>query len=81
MTRNQIGEAVRLAKDTEKDLPTIHDSSVFFGFALKDFKPVYVSIEQVASLMRYQGLCLNGVSWDEDALQEVISHHRKFLIY
>ncbi len=81
MTRNQIGEALRLAKDTEKDLPSIMESGIFFGFALKGFNPVYVTIEQVASLMRYQGLCLNGVTWDEKALQEVTAHHKKFLIY
>ena len=52
------------------------DLSVFDGFGLPDFQPVVVTTAQVAALMRWQGLCLDG-SWDMPAIQEVRTHGRR----
>lgn len=74
MTIKQFNEAVRL---TEK-YPDV-DTTCFLGFGLSDFKPVYVTLEQVAALINYQARMLNGV-FDQEALQEVKMYKHRFNI-
>jgi hypothetical protein len=58
MTKKQISLALEMAK-SNTDFSGI-DLKPFFGYALRDFKPLNCTIEAVASLMRYQCFQMNG---------------------
>lgn len=49
---------------------------IFDGFGLRNFRPVFVSLNQVASLIRWQCSQLNG-GIDSEALGEVLAFGRK----
>jgi hypothetical protein len=83
-----LGEVLKLTKQEFSDALTLANSdakldgdlSVFEGFGLEGFKPVYCTVEQVASLIRYQCLQFNG-NLDSLALNEIGRHgKRKFII-
>jgi hypothetical protein len=77
MTTKEFNEVVRIAS-RESDMPENIDC--FWKFGLPEFKPVYVTLRQVAALIRYQAVQFNG-EFDQEALQEVKDHgKRKFLI-
>lgn len=67
MTRQQLAEAKTLAKSSD-DLSGV-DTESFNGFGLAGFKPIIATIRQVAAVLRWQALMLNG-EWDSVALQE-----------
>jgi hypothetical protein len=69
MTRNQFASAVTLARDYSRDFSAIDDSSLF-GCGLPGFKPVFVTVEQVAKFVRWQCAFINGNGFDGEALQE-----------
>ena len=73
MTSAQFKQAVALAKsDTEiKD-----EIDIFDGFGLWDFKVVFVSLRQVARLIRWQCATFAG-TWDSENMQEIQRHGRK----
>jgi hypothetical protein len=73
MTNEQFKEAVTLAKsDTEiKD-----DIDIFDGYGLNDFKPVFVTLRQVARLIRWQCATFAG-TWDSKELQSIQRFGRK----
>lgn len=77
LTKQEFSNALTLANsDTKLD----GDLSVFEGFGLEGFNPVYCTVEQVASLIRYQCLQFNG-NLDSLALNEIGRHgKRKFII-
>ncbi len=72
MTKAQLSKAVRLAKS---DVTITEDIDIFHGFGRNDFEPVYVTIEQVARLIRWQCGCMDG-TWDSYNLQEIARYGR-----
>jgi hypothetical protein len=52
MNKKEFSSAIKIA-ESQKDLSSL-DLSVFFGFGLKDFQPVYVTLDSIAALIRYQ---------------------------
>ena len=80
MTKQQFSQAYQIARSNEKIDPGQEPIDVFWGFALKDFVPVYVTLKQVARLIRWQAICMDG-SIDSDNLQEIAFFgKKKFLI-
>ena len=74
MNKNELSQAFDLAR-SKADLSQ-EDDSVFMGFGLPDFKPVYVTIGQVARLIRWQCGQFNG-GWDSHNLQQIAFFGRK----
>lgn len=74
MSGAQFRAAVELAKSGES-LP-VDDGETFWGFALPDFAPVWVTIAQLASLIRWEALQFNG-EFDNEALQTIQKYGRK----
>ena len=71
MTKPEFAKALKIAKDIDNqpDL-TDTDIDIFSGFGLNGFKPVYVTLRQIARLIRYQALYWSG-EWDSEALNEI----------
>ena len=79
MNKNELNQALTLAKSTET--LTNVDISIFNGFALPGFAPVNVTIPQVASLIRWQAIQLDG-EIDAQAFDEIASQGRmRFNLY
>lgn len=85
MNRKEFDEAVRQAAlpsdpvmDRILNKPET-DLSVFDGFGLRDFKPVYVPMSQVVALIRWQAKQFNG-EFDQAALQEIWEARNKIII-
>lgn len=79
MTLNQFQQAFAIAKDFNRDLSNVDDSTLY-GYGLASFKPVHTTLEAVAKTIRWQALMMNG-QWDAEALNEVAENGRKnFLI-
>lgn len=77
MTKKELKEILEVAK-SQKTLD--EDLSIFDGYGLNDFKRVYVTINQVAKLIRYQAINLNN-SIDSKALNDIINiGNKKFII-
>jgi hypothetical protein len=80
MTRQETNAAFAIADNQEISLYPDVDTSIFDGFGLRDFQPVYVTLRQVAALMRWQALQFNG-EWNAEALNDVVKVGRtRFLI-
>jgi len=78
MTKQQFSQALEIAK-SDRSLAHI-DNSVIFGYGLRDFRPVHVTLEMVAKEIRWHAFTLNGTI-DSTALNEVaIFGRRSFLI-
>ncbi|MCK9369892.1 hypothetical protein M0R04_08310 [Candidatus Dojkabacteria bacterium] len=78
MNKQELTQAVTMAKDRTVKEPT--DISIFGGFGLKDFEPVYVTLDKVAALINWQCLQFNG-EYDAEALNEIaIAGRKKFII-
>lgn len=80
MTNAQFLEAVKLAgvehEEFDNDI-----LSMFVGCGLKGFGPVYVTLADVAELIRYQCSWMFHKGFDQEALQEIADiGRRKFLI-
>lgn len=80
MTKNELAEARKIADSDEllsEDNASIYP---FDGFGLTDFQPVYVTLKQVARLIRWQCFRMDGTI-DEEEFQCIAQHgKRKFLI-
>ena len=74
MTKNELKQAVELAKTRKVEEPT--DISIFGGFGLIDFTPVSVTLDMVAALINWQAFQFDG-EWDAVALSEIAHHARK----
>lgn len=73
MTAQQFKQACRIAM-SDVDLSE-HDIDIFDGFGLPDFKQVFVTLAQVARLIRWQCQYMSG-GFDSEALQEVQRYGR-----
>ena len=80
MNKTEFKVAYEIAKEIR---PKEFDYNIldrFTGFGLLDFEPIYTSLKEVAILIRYQALQLNG-EYDNEALGEIIeAGRRKFKI-
>jgi len=76
MTKHQFAKALQLAaSDTD-----IHvDLSVFDGFGLRDFKPVYTTTQAVAALIRWQAMRLDG-QLDYNEVRHIADAKGKFIV-
>ena len=77
MTKSEFTKAFKLAKSAA----TLSDSEneLFYGFGLKDFKPIHCTIEGVAKIIRWQCEQFNG-DWDMEALNEIAYFGKKRFI-
>jgi len=79
MTLQQFQAAFAIAKDFDRDLSNVDDSTLY-GYGLDDFKPVHTTLEAVAKIIRWQALQFNG-EWNAEALNEVAElGRRNFLV-
>ena len=80
MTKDQLQRAVAIA-ESDTDLSNERKQiDIFDGYGLEGFKPVHVTIKQVADLVRWQCVQFNGCI-DADALNELAYAGRKrFLV-
>jgi len=76
MTKKEFSDAYTIAMSNEKIDMLAEPIDVFDGFGLENFIPVYVTLRQVARLIRYQAVYLNG-GIDTEKLQEVANCGRK----
>lgn len=77
MTKRELKAIFEIAKSNE-DLSK-EDLSVFDGYGLPGYDPVYVTKRAVAALIRWQALLLNG-EWDLEELSGIGRARRKFII-
>ena len=78
MNVQEFKAAFAVAKAEESMIDV--DISVFWGFGLPDFKQVFVTLRQVAALIRWQCGTFAG-DWDAQALQEIQHYGRtRFVI-
>jgi len=70
MTAAEFKQAVTLSRDNANPKVNGADMNCFDGFGLPNFQPVYVTVFQVARLIRWQAVQLNG-EFDQVALDEV----------
>ena len=79
MTRDELKQATAIAMDRNTDLSNV-DDSLFLGFGLPSFKPVNVTLRQVAKLIRWQAVMLND-EIDAQMYDEVAQvGRRKFVV-
>lgn len=77
MTKAQFTKAVKVAADKNVTID-IQEATIFDGFGLKDFTPVYATIRQVAALIRWQCGNFGGSKLIDNAnLLEILYHGRK----
>lgn len=69
MKKSEFSAAAALAFDYTKDLSNVDDAPLF-GCGLSDFKPIFVTLEQVAKFIRWQCSYVNAVGHDADGLAE-----------
>lgn len=73
MTKDQLSQSLALALS---DADLSKEDEPFMGFGLPDFQPLVCTIPQVARLIRWQCIRLNG-SIDSEALNEIADAGRK----
>lgn len=69
MKKSEFSAAAALAFDYSKELAHVDDSALF-GCGLPGFKPIFVTLEQVAKFIRWQCSFVNAVGHDADGLAE-----------
>lgn len=80
MNKAELKEAVAIAQSDADLSAEAEQCNIFDGCALPDFKPVTVTVRQVAELIRWQAILLNG-QIDTEALNELANWGRKrFLV-
>jgi len=78
MTKYEAQQAWKIAEDENIALDN-EDLSPLFGYGKKTFQPVYVTLRQVAAVMRWQGLQMNGL-WDMREVSDLITLGRRNFI-
>jgi len=76
MTTQELKTAAHLALQTEEDLAS-HATSMFAGFGLHGFAPVFCTIKQLAWLIRYQCAYMFGEGHDTEAMAEIVKFGKK----
>lgn len=81
MTKNELTMAWHLANDPSFISDPDTSLTWALGFGLEDFRPRHISVEALATLIRYQCRCLD-MSWDMEAFDEIARHGKnKFLVH
>jgi hypothetical protein len=75
MTAEQFKQASHIAFDSKVNLFKEY-LSVFDGFGLPEFKPIWCTVKQVARLIRWQCQFMNG-TWDTVELNSIANFGRK----
>lgn len=73
MTKQQLSEAMKIAQSNA--FLSTHSTSLFIGCALYGFKPITITIEMLASFLRWHVINLDG-SIDANELNNVASYGR-----
>ncbi len=74
MTKDELKQAMDIAR-SDRDLSSI-DLTPLTGYALRDFQPVTVAVEAVASMIRWQCFTLDG-GIDGEELNELADCFRR----
>jgi hypothetical protein len=74
MTKDELVTALEIAK-SPISLENV-DDSLLFGYGLRDFNPVHVTIEAVAKTIRWDCIMLNG-EVDAEALDNLCKNLRR----
>ena len=67
MKKSEFSAAAALAFDYSKSLEHVDDSALF-GCGLSGFKPIFVTLEQVAKFIRWQCSFVNAKGFDAEEL-------------
>jgi len=79
VTKEKRQKIMALANDNSIDWLAV-DYSILIGCGLPDFGKKYCTIKQVAALLRWQALQLNG-EWDSEELDSIFKiAQKKFLV-
>jgi hypothetical protein len=76
MNKKEFSKALELAKSHSYG---IANTGIFLGFALKEFKQVACTVNDMAGLIAYQCFTFGG-SIDNEALNEIWDNRKKFLV-
>ena len=76
MNTLQMREATELARNSNDRELTEVDTTILFGCALSNFKPVTTTIRVVAAMIRYQCIQLNG-EFDTEELNSLANIFRR----
>jgi len=72
MTKSELSKATKMAQEGNAG---ILETDKFLGFGLTNFQPVTVTLKELAQLVAWQCVQLNG-EIDGDALNEIARHGR-----
>ncbi len=78
MTKAEFAKAYSLAKSNEQ--LNYNNLDLFAGYGLSGFKPVHVTIKDVASLIRWQALQFNGEFNSEELNNIALAGKKGFII-
>ena len=78
MTKEQLSKATELALSKESLIN--EDIGIFYGFGLDTFNPIVCTIRQLAALVRWQAIMLNGAIHGEALNEIAIEGRRKFQV-
>lgn len=78
MTKAEFAKAYNLAKSNEQ--LNYENMDLFAGYGLAGFKPVHVTIADIASLIRWQALQLNGQFDGEELHNIALAGKKGFII-
>lgn len=76
MTKDQLQCAVEIATSNEDLSTEMEQIDIFSGYGLSNFKPVTVTVKQLAALVRWQCAQFNG-GIDAQALNEIAELGKK----
>ena len=80
MTKDELSQAVAVAT-SEADLSNeVANIDIFNGYGLPGFKPVYVTVRQVAALIRWQAVQFDGGVHAESLNELAYAGRQKFQI-
>lgn len=78
MTKPEFAKAFELAK-SNKELSD-NGAELMMGCGLPDFKPVHVTLEMVAKLIRWQAQYIFGDGWDMEEVDSLAHIAKKNFI-
>jgi hypothetical protein len=80
MTKHEFNLAVLLAAERSQAGAEMTNLEWAWCFGLPEYKPRVVTLVGLADLIRWQCVHIIGGGMDQDALNEIWFHRRKFLV-